>query len=549
MDGLLLAHVAVFAVSAVLCAVSIPRALAIQHADTRWGLVGLLGSVGLWAAGYVGYLVAPTNALREAFYILGFSFAFVAVGAFLYFCAAYTGRPPRRVPYRKTALAAFAVVVGLKVTNPLHEFYFTTEWTTTPFPHLAVVHQPAYWLILGLSYALTAVGFFMLLERFYRTGTDSRPLVVLLVLTGVPALATTLGEEIDWLLPLMYEPPGVALFAVGVLFVYARRFEAIRLTSNATDPAVFLDADGRVRDYNTAALAILPSLDGSVGAPIDRVNDLLAAELDDPGVVAVEDDTTRYYQVSTAPFTAGDARMGQLVTLTDVTDRETYRRQLESKTEQLEALTRVVRHDIRNDMTVITGWGETLRDHVDDDGRDALDRVLRTADHVVDVTDTVGEFLDALSGAASLDLRPVSLHRTLTAELAAVRESHPDADYAVEGAIPDVDVRATGLLSSVFRNLLENAARHSDRDTPSVTVSCTERDDTVEIRVADDGPGIPDAQKSRLFDRGEKGAASPGSGIGLYLVQTLVEQFDGTVHVEDNDPRGAVFVVELERAV
>ncbi|MGB9985538.1 ATP-binding protein [Salarchaeum japonicum] len=549
MDILLLAHVVVFAVSAVLCVVSLPRARAIQHEDTRRGLVGLLVSVGLWAAGYVGYLLAPTDTLRVAFYITGFSFAFVAVGAFLYFCAAYTGRPPRRAPYRKTALAAFATIVGLKVTNPLHGLYFTTEWTTTPFPHLAINHQPAYWLILGLSYVLTAVGFFMLLERFYRTGTDSRPLVVLLCLTGIPALATTLGDEIEWLLPLMYEPPGVALFAVGVLFVYVRRFEAIRLTSNATEPAVFVDADGDIRDYNTAALALLPDLEGSVGAPLATVDDELANELSNPGVVATTgDDTTRYYQVSTAPFTAGDARMGQLVTLTDVTDRETYRRQLESKTEQLEALTRVVRHDIRNDMTVITGWGETLRDHVDDEGEDALDRVLRTADHVVAVTDTVGDFLDALSGTTTLDLQPVPLGETLRAELAAVREAHPDARFTVDGAIPDVDVRATGLLSSVFRNLLENAARHSDRDTPAITVSCTAHDDTVEVRVADDGPGIPDAQKERLFQRGEKGPASPGSGLGLYLVETLVEQFDGRVRIEDNDPRGTVFVVELSVA-
>jgi len=101
------------------------------------------------------------------------------------------------------------------------------------------------------------------------------------------------------------------------------------------------------------------------------------------------------------------------------------------------------------------------------------------------------------------------------------------------------------MLHSIFRNLLTNAVQHNDREVPTVTVSASERDETVVVRVADDGPGVSDEQKDEIFAKGTKGGESAGTGLGLYLVETLVDTYGGSVHVEDNEPRGAVFVVEL----
>jgi len=101
-------------------------------------------------------------------------------------------------------------------------------------------------------------------------------------------------------------------------------------------------------------------------------------------------------------------------------------------------------------------------------------------------------------------------------------------------------------LESVFRNLLNNAVQHNDGE-PTVVVTATADDDTVTVRVADDGPGVPDKQKQRVFERGEKGPTSDGTGLGLYLVGVLVDSYGGEITVTDNDPQGAVFEVELRR--
>ncbi len=549
MDSLLFAHVLLFAVPAILCLGSLPRARSIQHPGTRDGLVALLLSVAVWSTGYVGYLLAPTDSLRVGFYTIGFIVAFVAVGAWLYFCAAYTGRPPRKAPFRNLLLVVFLFFVALKVTNPLHDLYFTTEWTTDPFPHLAIQHQLLYWIVLGLSYAIIAIGFFMLIERFHYTGTDSRPLIVLIGITGIPAIATILGGEVQWLLPLMYEPPGVAVFALGTLFVYNQRFETIRLTAESDKPAIYLDQDTCVRDYNQAAHAIFPALHDSIGKPITAVTPALEGHFADESIVTItRDGEPRLYDVSHTPFISGNVTTGHLVALTDVTDRESYRKRLEEKTEQLEALNRVVRHDIRNDMAVILGWAELLEDHLDDEGKEALERVLQKSRHVIELTETSREFVESLSGDETAEMKPINIQQVLRVELAAVHDSFPDAEFTVSGEIPHVSVQGSLMLSSVFRNLLENAVRHNDKETPTITVRCVEHPETVNIHITDNGPGVPDDQKKQIFGKGEKGIDSPGTGIGLYLVETLVNQFGGDVWVEDNDPNGAVFIIELRKS-
>ncbi len=55
-------------------------------------------------------------------------------------------------------------------------------------------------------------------------------------------------------------------------------------------------------------------------------------------------------------------------------------------------------------------------------------------------------------------------------------------------------------------------------------------------------------EKDQIFDEGEKGLDSQGTGLGLYLVRTLVRRYNGDVAVKDNDPEGSVFTVELPLA-
>ncbi|MFB6123162.1 MAG: PAS domain S-box protein [Haloferacaceae archaeon] len=256
---------------------------------------------------------------------------------------------------------------------------------------------------------------------------------------------------------------------------------------------------------------------------------------------------TQTWQTKLTPVVV-DGEVTQLVgAARDITALREYERRLEAQRDQLELLNRIVRHDIRNDMTVVLGYAELLREELPDELRDDADRILETSRHTVELTKTARDLVDLTRSSERPDLRAVDLTDALVDEFENVRRSYPAATFERE-TVPDVDVRANDLLPAVFRNLLHNAVQHNDKDDPRVAVQVDEDDEAVFVRVADNGPGVPDDRKEDIFGKGERALDSPGTGMGLYLVTTLLEKYGGDVRVEDNDPEGSVFVVELPRA-
>jgi signal transduction histidine kinase len=141
----------------------------------------------------------------------------------------------------------------------------------------------------------------------------------------------------------------------------------------------------------------------------------------------------------------------------------------------------------------------------------------------------------------------VALGPILEAEIETRWATHPNAEIHLDGDVPEVTVLANDLLTSVFRNVLNNAVQHNDTDVPTVTIDVSSGDETVTVRIADDGPGIPAERAGDLFGRTRDEPDTEG-GVGLYLVDRLVTQFGGTIRYEDNEPRGSVFVIELQRS-
>ncbi|WP_049985580.1 ATP-binding protein [Halobellus rufus] len=239
----------------------------------------------------------------------------------------------------------------------------------------------------------------------------------------------------------------------------------------------------------------------------------------------------------------------------DITGRKRYEKQVKEQRDGLKMLNQLLRHDVRNDLQVINGYVELARELCEGSSRAYLDTARQHTEHAIDLTN-VGRELAEVVLAVEDRLGAVALEPVVDREIEDLRAAHPDATVLRE-SVPTASVVADDLLGSVLRNLLQNAIQHNDGDEPEVRVVGEDRDDTVVIRVADDGPGIPDDRKEAIFRKGEHGTGSRGTGLGLYLVETLVETYGGDVWVEDREARpasggsardGAVFAVELQKA-
>lgn len=241
-----------------------------------------------------------------------------------------------------------------------------------------------------------------------------------------------------------------------------------------------------------------------------------------------------------------DGHPASLITAKDITDWKRLEERLREQRDNVELLNQVLRHDIMSEITLIMQIGGLFEEDDEGDEKYAA-KLLESGRRILDLLDTSQELMDAVSGVHT-DRERISLPKILEHEVMIAIDQATDAEINIERPIPDVDVLAHDTLESVIRNLLSNAIEHTDSETPKIDVSVEETSSNVIVRVADNGPGIPDDQKEAVFDPDVGSGDTSTSGLGLYLVKSLVNRFGGDVWIEDNVPRGSVFTVSLEKA-
>lgn len=199
-----------------------------------------------------------------------------------------------------------------------------------------------------------------------------------------------------------------------------------------------------------------------------------------------------------------DGEISEVVGIcTDITEQK-------HREQELELLNRIIRHDIRNDMSIVLGWAQMLEDHVDAEGKEHLQKILASGEHVVELTEIAHDYVETVVSDAELAVEPVSLQSVLETELSLRKESFPEAEFVVDGSLPDIEVAADSMLSSVFRNLLNNAIQHNDKDSPRVEVSCEVHDDDVEIGLPITGLEFQTIRKTSYSGKVSEDSGAPG---------------------------------------
>jgi two-component system sensor histidine kinase KdpD len=209
-------------------------------------------------------------------------------------------------------------------------------------------------------------------------------------------------------------------------------------------------------------------------------------------------------------------------------------------------------HELRAPLTSIQGSIKTILETGED-----LDPETRASllDAIDRQSDRLARLLDDLMVAARLDAEPIS-PATGPVSLRAVTEAVVE-EFRARGThrlvieaeagpcTVDTDERK---VEHILSNLMDNALKYSPKGS-TVTVRLRREGDGLAVSVEDQGPGIPEHLRERIFDRFYQGAVpARGAGLGLYICRRLAETIDARVTLERSDKDGSTFTVAIPGA-
>jgi two-component system sensor histidine kinase KdpD len=211
-----------------------------------------------------------------------------------------------------------------------------------------------------------------------------------------------------------------------------------------------------------------------------------------------------------------------------------------------------ISHDLRTPLAVIAGSASTLRENRDRLSADQQDELLQTIfDRArgmsVEVSDVL-EMTQLSMGTVRLNLQWYPLEELIGAAIERCKEKLALHVVSIDAPadMPLVRVDAV-LFEKLLVNLLENAARHTPRAS-HVRLVVARSSSALQLRIEDDGPGLPEPTAERLFEKFEHGVAegaTAGAGLGLTICRTIAQLHGIGITGENRAEGGACFVITL----
>jgi len=236
-----------------------------------------------------------------------------------------------------------------------------------------------------------------------------------------------------------------------------------------------------------------------------------------------------------------DSETGELKGVVIVSKDVTDRKKVEEREKFLHSL---LRHDVRNKAQIVRGYLELLEGY--DLPEEAESYVIKAEKGIEDSM----ELIEKVRILRNID-REEEVDEVFISPMIknVISEREPQArERDMEIICGEIGCKVLGgfLLEELFSNLIENAIQHSQGS--EIRVTSRDGVDECVITVEDDGRGISDGDKERILERGFRSGITGGSGLGMYLVRRIVDNYDGDIEVKDSELGGARFDVRLKKA-
>lgn len=518
-----------------------------EEAGADWFTAVLFVLVAWTLVNAVG-IVSPTAELRVVTRSME-----VTIGGWLtvpWFCFAlsYTGYSRLLTSRRILAMCVVPAINTAVITTNLGDLAWRDAVVSTVDGVVAVDFAFGPWLFFhfGYVYLVFLAGLGVIAWRFVVDRWFDREQGTALVLAAVVPLAVEVavltGRFSSFPVRLTPFALAVSAAAVGYALFNHRLLSAVPGTQRLGEVAavdaidegvIVLNARGEVVSTNPVVRSIVGEESSIHGAAFETLFDEVATLEELP--TTVSPDGRRTYQVSTSSIDGSMGEpIGHTVLFKDVTAIERHR-------QRLQVVHRLLRHNIRNDMNVVQGYATMLREN----GSSEAAIIEETATGLLELATKMRQAEGLLRDDAGTVYR-IDCGELVAGTVAAARESYPETSFSLEidrddDLVLDTDPDA---LEFVVAELLENASVHTDGSETPVTVRVERECDSVEIAVADTGPGISE-EELRAITEGEETPLEHTSGIGLWLCTWGVHRLGGDLRFGENAPRGTVVEIRL----
>lgn len=202
----------------------------------------------------------------------------------------------------------------------------------------------------------------------------------------------------------------------------------------------------------------------------------------------------------------------------------------------------MLRHDVRNKTQIVEGYLRLLQNSdLSDQQSDFVEKALKATNEGQEILEKV----KTLKEVKEEDTRKVNLKNPLADAIESNRKLVEDEDIIIRWDKNTSSVKGGSLLEELFFNIINNAVNHSD--CSNIEISVSDEGNKCCVVIEDDGVGIPDDEKDKVFDKGYKKGTEAGSGLGLHIAKTIVENYGGNIKIKDFDMGGARFEIYLKK--
>jgi PAS domain S-box-containing protein len=228
--------------------------------------------------------------------------------------------------------------------------------------------------------------------------------------------------------------------------------------------------------------------------------------------------------------------LGAMALVSDITEVQQYQDSLEMANKKLNLLSSITRHDILNTLTAVFGYCELTRDILPDDPE--LQKNFSKIEEAVGIVRKQIEF--------TRDYQDIGVKPPVWQDIASIicnaARVVPPGEITVDCSVNDLEVYADPLLQKIFSNLFDNAIRHG-KTVKTIVITFTADNGDGLLVFEDDGEGIPDQMKSKLFRRG----VGTNAGFGLFISREILG-ITGITITENGEKRtGARFEIRIPR--